>query len=152
MLEGYMLDVGSDPYNWVKALHVISVISWMAGLLYLPRLYVYHAQAQVGSHQSETFKIMERRLIRAIMTPAMVFTWFFGLWMMYSLDMWTETWVHAKLTAVVLMTISHFFMAKWRRDFEHDRNQRPESFYRVANEAPTLLMIAIVIIVIVKPF
>lgn len=150
MLEYLILD--ADAFNWVKALHVISIIAWMAGLLYLPRLYIYHCQAQIGSNQSETFKVMERRLLRAIMNPAMIFSWIFGLWMLYSLDMWTEVWVHAKLTFVVLLTISHMFMAKWRKDFERDQNQRAETFYRIANEVPTALMIAIVIFVIVKPF
>lgn len=150
MLENLMLE--GDAYNWVKALHVISIIAWMAGLLYLPRLFVYHSQAQIGSNQSETFKIMERRLLRAIMTPAMISSWIFGLWMYYSLQAWTDGWAHAKLTFVVLLTISHMFMAKWRRDFERDANQRPESFFRIANEVPTVLMIAIVIFVIVKPF
>jgi putative membrane protein len=150
MLEYLMLE--SDAYNWVKALHIISVIAWMAGLLYLPRLFVYHSQSQVGSNQSETFKIMERRLLRAIMTPAMLFTWIFGGWMYYSLGAWTEGWAHAKLTLVVLLTISHMFMSRWRKDFERDQNKHPESFFRFANEVPTVLMIAIVIIVIVKPF
>ncbi len=150
MLENLILD--GEAYNWVKAFHVIAVISWMAGLLYLPRLYVYHCQSQVGSNQSETFKIMERRLIRAIMTPAMIVAWILGLWMFYSIDQWTEVWVHVKLTLVVLMTISHFFMMKWRRLFAADENQKSETFYRIANEVPTALMIAIVIFVIVKPF
>lgn len=150
MLENLMLD--GDAYLWVKALHVISIIAWMAGLLYMPRLFVYHCQAQVGSNQSETFKIMERRLLRAIMNPAMISSWIFGFWMLYSLEAWTDGWVHAKLTFVVLLTISHMFMAKWRKDFERDQNQRPETFFRIANEVPTVLMIAIVIFVIVKPF
>lgn len=145
-----MLD--GDGYLWVKALHVISVIAWMAGLLYLPRLFVYHCQAQVGSNQSETFKIMERRLMRAIMTPAMISSWIFGLWLFSSLDAWSDGWAHAKLTFVVLLSISHMFMSKWRKDFEADRNERPENFYRFANEVPTVLMIGIVIFVIVKPF
>lgn len=150
MLEYLILD--ADAYNWVKALHVISIIAWMAGLLYLPRLFVYHCQAQIGSTQSETFKVMERRLMRAIMNPAMIFSWIFGLWMLYSLDTWMDVWVHAKLTFVVLLTTSHMFMAKWRKDFERDKNQHAETFFRIANEVPTVLMIAIVIFVIVKPF
>jgi len=150
MLENLLLE--GDAYNWVKALHVISVIAWMAGLLYLPRLFVYHTQSQAGSNQSETFKVMERRLMRAIMNPAMIFTWIFGLWMYYSLGAWTEGWAHAKLSLVVLMTIFHMFLSKWRKNFERDANQRPESFYRISNEVPTVLMIAIVIFVIVKPF
>lgn len=144
--------LSGDAYLWVKALHVISVIAWMAGLLYLPRLFVYHCQAQVGSNQSETLKIMERRLLRAIMNPAMIATWGFGLWMYVSMEAWTFGWAHAKLSLVVLLTVSHMFMAKWRRDFEHDRNTRPETFFRIANEVPTILMIIIVIMVIVKPF
>lgn len=144
--------LSGDGYMWVKALHVISIIAWMAGLLYLPRLFVYHTQAQVGSNQSETFKIMERRLYRAIMTPAMIASWIFGLWMFVSLELWTEGWAHAKLTAVVLLTLSHFVMGKWRNDFAQDKNERPESFFRIANEVPTVLMIAIVIFVVVKPF
>jgi putative membrane protein len=144
--------LSGDAYLWVKALHVISVIAWMAGLLYMPRLFVYHCQAQPGSNQSETFKIMERRLLRAIMNPAMIASWVFGLWLYVSLGAWTEGWAHAKLLFVVLLTVSHMFMARWRHDFELDQNRRPEIFYRFANEAPTVLMIGIVIFVIVKPF
>lgn len=144
--------LSGEAYLWVKALHVISVIAWMAGLLYLPRLFVYHCQAQVGSNQSETLKVMERRLLRAIMNPAMVASWGFGLWMYVSSEFWTYGWAHAKLTLVVLLTVSHLFMAKWRRDFAQDLNTRPETFFRIANEVPTLLMIGIVILVIVKPF
>ena len=147
-----MLEVSSTSYDWVLALHVISVIAWMAGLLYLPRLYVYHCQTQTGSNASELFKVMERRLLRAIMNPAMIASWGFGLWLYASLGAWTAGWAHAKLSLVVLLTVAHMFMAKWRRDFEMDRNKRPESFFRIANEAPTVLMIGIVIFVIVKPF
>ena len=147
-----MLEVGSTSYDWVLALHVISVIAWMAGLLYLPRLYVYHCQTQTGSNASELFKVMERRLLRAIMNPAMIASWGFGLWLYVSLGAWTAGWAHAKLSLVVLLTVAHMFMAKWRRDFEMDKNKRPESFFRIANEAPTVLMIGIVIFVIVKPF
>lgn len=144
--------LSGDGFLWVKALHVIAVIAWMAGLLYLPRLFVYHCQAQAGSNTSETFKVMERRLLRAIMNPAMIASWVFGLWLYVSMEAWTDGWAHAKMTFVVLLTVVHMFMAKWRRDFEHDRNERPETFFRIANEVPTVLMIAIVIFVIVKPF
>lgn len=144
--------LSGDGYLWVKAFHVIAVIAWMAGLLYLPRLFVYHCQAQNGSNQSETFKVMERRLLRAIMNPAMIITWVLGIWMYVSMEMWTDGWAHAKMTFVVLLTISHMMMARWRRDFENDSNTRPESFFRIANEVPTVLMIGIVIFVIVKPF
>ena len=147
-----MLEVGSTGYDWVRALHVIAIIAWMAGLLYLPRLYVYHCQAQTGSNQSETLKVMERRLLRAIMNPAMIVSWALGLWLFISMEAWTEGWAHAKLAFVVLLTVSHMMMARWRRDFEHDKNTLPETFYRVANEVPTILMIGIVIFVVVKPF
>lgn len=147
-----MLEVGTMAYDWVKALHMISVIAWMAGLLYLPRLFVYHCQTQTGSTTSELFKVMERRLLRAIMNPAMIASWGFGLWLYVSMEAWTDGWAHAKLLFVVFLTVSHMAMAKWRRDFELDRNERPEGFYRIANEAPTVLMIGIVIFVIVKPF
>lgn len=139
-------------YEWVKALHAISIIAWMAGLLYLPRLYVYHTQVAVGSEQSELFKVMERRLLRAIMNPAMIASWIFGLWLMLLIEAWTQPWFHAKLLAVLLMTGAHMAMAKWRKDFEADRNQRGHKFYRIANEVPTVLMVAVVILVIVKPF
>ena len=144
-----MLD---DYFLWIKAFHIIAIIAWMAGLLYLPRLFVYHCQAQEGSNQSETFKVMERRLLRAIMNPAMIVSWALGLWMYIGHEMWTEGWTHAKLLCVVLLTISHMMMSKWRKDFEADRNTRSETFYRFANEVPTVLMIAIVIFVVVRPF
>ncbi len=141
-----------EIFLWIKALHVISVIAWMAGLLYLPRLFVYHTQVQVGSVASETFKIMERRLISAIMTPAMIASWVFGFLLLWSLQPWSDGWVHAKLTGVVLLTLTHFMMMRWGQDFALDRNVRSETFFRFANEIPTILMIAIVIFVIVKPF
>lgn len=142
----------SDFYEWFKALHVIAVIAWMAGLLYLPRLFVYHCSAEVGSDKSETFKVMERRLLRAIMNPAMIASWAFGLAAAQAGDLWGEGWFHAKLAFVLALTGIHMAMAKWRREFAADRNGRPERFYRIANEVPTVLMIVIVILVIVKPF
>ena len=141
-----------DLYLWLKTLHVISVIAWMAGLLYLPRLFVYHCEAKPGSEQSETFKVMERRLLRAIMNPAMIASWVFGLWTAWVADMFTDGWFHAKMVLVLLLTGAHMAMAKWRREFAEDRNKRPQKFYRIANEIPTVLMIAIVILVILKPF
>ncbi|EKE78498.1 protoporphyrinogen oxidase HemJ [Oceanibaculum indicum] len=143
-----------DLYSWIKALHVISVIAWMAGMFYLPRLYIYHVAAPVGSPQSETFKVMERRLLRAIINPAMFATFIFGIWMLVLLgpSVWSEGWWHVKLTMVILMGAYHMFLSRWRRDFEADRNQRSAKFYRFANEVPTVLMIVIVIMVIVKPF
>ena len=140
-------------YEWVKALHVISIIAWMAGLLYLPRLYVYHTAATRGSEASETFKVMERRLLRAIMNPAMIASWVFGIAMIVLTPEWMKQgWLHAKLLFVIALTVSHMLMARWRKDFEADRNTRPQRFFRIWNEVPTLLMIGIVIFVIVKPF
>ncbi len=140
-------------YEWVKALHVISIIAWMAGLLYLPRLFVYHAAATRGSETSETFKVMERRLLRAIMNPAMIAAWVFGIAMIVMIPDWMKQgWLHAKLLFVIGLTVVHMLMARWRKDFEADRNTRPQRFFRFWNEVPTLLMIGIVIFVIVKPF
>ncbi|HYH22599.1 MAG TPA: protoporphyrinogen oxidase HemJ [Azospirillum sp.] len=140
-------------YEWVKALHVISIIAWMAGLLYLPRLFVYHTAAAPGSEASETFKVMERRLMRAIMNPAMIASWVFGIWMLILIPEWFQQgWLHAKLLFVVVLTVSHMLMARWRRAFAEDRNTHPQRFFRIWNEVPTLLMIGIVIFVIVKPF
>jgi len=139
-------------YSWVLALHIIAVISWMAGLLYLPRLFVYHTDAAPGSELSETLKVMERRLLRAIMTPAMIASWIFGLWLVALTDAHSETWFLLKFILIVLLSASHMAMAKWRKDFAADQNARPARFYRIANEVPTLLMIGIVILVIVKPF
>lgn len=139
-------------YEWVKALHVISIIAWMAALLYLPRLMVYHAVTEAGSQLSETFKVMERRLLKAIMTPAMISSWIFGLWSMWNIRAWEDGWFHAKLLFVIVMTAFHGFCAVWVREFANDQRKRPQRFYRFANEIPTLLMIFVVILVIVKPF
>jgi putative membrane protein len=140
-------------YDWVKAFHVVSIIAWMAGLLYLPRLFVYHAAAEPGSAASETFKVMERRLLRAIMNPAMVATYVFGIWLVLLVPDWmSQGWLHAKLALVLGLTAAHMMMAGWRRAFAEDRNARSQRFFRIANEVPTVLMIAIVILVIVKPF
>lgn len=140
-------------YLWVKALHVISIIAWMAGLLYLPRLFVYHCTVAAGSESSETFKVMERRLYNAIMTPAMIASYVFGIGMLVLSPEWLpQPWLHAKLLLVVLLTASHVAMNRWRQNFAVDRNSRPQRFFRMINEVPTLLMIGIVILVIVKPF
>jgi len=139
-------------YLWIKALHIIAVISWMAALLYLPRLMVYHCSAQKGSIQSETFKIMERRLLKAIALPAMIVTWLAGLWLVYETRAWTSGWMHAKFLLVLALSAAHGMQAKWVREFAADKNQRPERFYRLANEVPTLLMIGIVVLAVVKPF
>lgn len=137
---------------WVKALHIISVIAWMAGMLYLPRLYVYHCAAPAGSQQSETFKVMERRLMRTIINPAMIATFVFGLILLFQWEMYTQPWMHAKLFLVVVMSGFHGFLSRWRREFAEDRNTHSAKFYRMMNEVPTVLMIAIVILVVVKPF
>ena len=142
-----------DWYGIVKAFHVISVIAWMAGLLYLPRLFVYHTGVEAGSETSETFKIMERRLLRAIMNPAMIVTWIFGLTLIVLTPGWMEQgWLHAKLLLVVLMTVAHMAMARWRRAFAEDRNTHTHKYFRVMNEVPTLMMVVIVFLVILKPF
>ena len=147
-----MLSLSATGYLWVKSVHVIAVISWMAGILYLPRLFVYHCKAEPGSAASETFKVMERRLLKAIMTPAMVVSWVMGLWIAVAMDLFTQPWFHAKLAMVVGMTVSHFYLARCKTAFAEDRNTKPEKFYRIFNEIPTLLMIFVVILVIVKPF
>ncbi|UDQ90717.1 protoporphyrinogen oxidase HemJ [Xanthobacter autotrophicus] len=139
-------------YEWIKALHIIAVIAWMAGMLYLPRLMVYHCAAEVGSVQSETFKVMERRLLKAIINPAMVVTWLAGLWLVYEGGWYKAGWFHAKFALVLVMSAMHGFLVRWVREFAEDRNKRPARFYRIANEVPTLLMIGIVILVVVKPF
>ena len=139
-------------YEWIKALHVIAVIAWMAGMLYLPRLFVYHADTAPGSQQSETFKIMERRLLRAIMDPAMAVTWLAGLYLVWAGNWHVAGWFQAKFALVVVMSAAHGFLAGRVREFRDDRNTRSQKFYRIINEVPTLLMIIIVILVIVKPF
>jgi putative membrane protein len=139
-------------YLWLKALHIIAVIAWMAGLFYLPRLFVYHADAERGSVQSETFKVMEGRLLRIIMNPAMILTWVFGLSLAYVGNAWSEGWLHAKLLLVLAMTAFHMWLAACRRRFAQDANPSPARTYRMANELPTLLMIAIVILAVLKPF
>jgi len=139
-------------FLWIKALHVIAVISWMAALLYLPRLMVYHCEAVPGSKQSETFKVMERRLLRFIADPAMIVTWVTGLWMAYEAGLLREGWLHGKLLLVLALSAGHGINAMWINDFALNRNRRSGRFFRIANEVPTLLMIGIVILVIVKPF
>ena len=143
-----------DAYPWIKAGHIISVVAWMAGLLYLPRLFVYHAGAPPGSPQSETFKSMERRLLRGIMNPAMIATYVFGLTLLATPGVvdWQRGWMPAKLALVLALTGYHMLLARWRRDFAADANRRPARFYRFVNEIPTLLLIGIVILVVVKPF
>ncbi len=142
----------SDAYLWIKALHIIAVISWMAGLLYLPRLFVYHTDAPIGSPQSETFKVMEQRLVRFIMNPAMMISWVLGLYLAWSVYGFAGGWLHAKILLVVLLTASHVYFSRSARAFARDAERKPARHWRLMNEVPTLLMIAIVILVVVKPF
>jgi putative membrane protein len=139
-------------YQWIKALHVIAVISWMAGMLYLPRLFVYHCEAEIGSKQSETFKVMEWRLLKVIINPAMTITWLAGLYLAWSGHWYTSGWFHAKLTLVLVLSGVHGFFSRLVKDFAADRNTRGQKFYRIINEVPTILMVFVVILVIVKPF
>ena len=144
----------AGAYPWIKALHIISVIAWMAGMLYLPRLYVYHADATPGSEMSETFKTMERRLLRAIINPAMMASFLFGGLLMGTPGIvdWGAGWIWVKIAMLVGMTGFHGLLARWRKDFESDRNARPAKFYRAMNEVPTVLLIVIVLMVAAKPF
>lgn len=139
-------------YLWIKAFHVIAVIAWMAGMLYLPRLFVYHCDAPKGSAQSETFKVMERRLLKAIINPAMIVTWLLGLWLIWDGGWYRDGWLHAKIALVLVLSGVHGWCARWVKDFAADRNTRPARFYRIWNEVPTVLLVGIVILVIVKPF
>jgi len=139
-------------YLWLKALHIIAAISWMAGLLYLPRLFVYHAAAAPGSELAETFKTMERRLLKFIMVPAMTVTWVIGLVLVLQGQWFGAGWFQAKFVLVVAMTIMHGLFAHWVNEFRFDRNTHSQKFYRIINEIPTILMIVIVILATVKPF
>ena len=136
---------------WLKALHIVAVIAWMAGLLYLPRLMVYHAEAGPASPLSATFKIMERRLLRAIMNPAMIAVWITGPWLAWETGLWRDPSIITKFVLVCLLSGYHHALELWQKDFEADRNTRSPKFYRIANEVPTVLMIGIVILVVVKP-
>ena len=139
-------------YLYLKAFHIIAVISWMAGMLYLPRLFVYHTMAKPGSEQSETFKVMERRLLRYIMLPAMIVSWLLGIVLMLQAQLLTVPWYQAKFVAVLALSAMHGLLSRWTRDFSLDRNRHSEKFYRIINEIPTLLMIAIVLLAVLKPF
>ena len=137
---------------WLKALHVISVIAWMAAMLYLPRLFVYHVVADKGSELSHTFKVMERRLLKAIATPAMIASWVFGLWTAALIETWTEGWFIFKLVLVAGLTAFHMRLAWHVRKFASDENTHLQRYFRTINEIPTLIMIGVIILVIVKPF
>jgi putative membrane protein len=144
-------------YEWVKAFHIIAVIAWMAGMLYLPRLFVYHCAAEKGSVQSETFKVMERRLLRAIINPAMIATWLLGLWLAWHgpdsrYGWFASGWLETKIVLVLALSALHGMLVRWVKDFATDSNRHSQRFYRIINEVPTILMIAIVILAVVKPF
>jgi putative membrane protein len=139
-------------YLYFKAFHIVAVMAWMAGMFYLPRLYVYHCGAEPGSKQSETFKVMERRLLRVIINPSMILAWVLGLWLAWEAQLFGTHWFQAKLVLALGMTVLHAFLSRWRRHFEADRNAHSAKFYRIVNEVPTVLMIAIVILVVIKPF
>ena len=137
---------------WIKTIHILALVSWMAGMLYLPRLFVYHAEAGAGTAQAETFKIMERRLMKGIMNPAMVVTWLAGLWLAWHIYAFQGGWLHAKIALVILLSGLHGYFSASLKKFAADRNTRPARFYRIVNEVPTLLLIGIVVLAVVKPF
>jgi protoporphyrinogen IX oxidase len=139
-------------YEWLKAFHVIAIIAWMAGMLYLPRLFVYHCEAEPGSRQSETFKVMERRLLTMITNPAMAVSWVLGLWLAWAGGWYAAGWLHGKIALVLVLSGVHGFFVRCVREFGADRNRRSQKFYRIINEVPTILMIGIVILAVVKPF
>lgn len=139
-------------YEWIKIAHIVSIISWMVGLLYLPRLMVYHSVAEINSDASETFKVMERRLLKGIMNPAMISSWVFGLILVYLSDFWLDIWFLLKLIFVILLSAFHMAVAVWVKKFSVDQNLHTQKFFRFANEVPTILMILVVIMVVLKPF
>ena len=140
-------------YEWIKALHLIAMVSWMAGLLYLPRLFVYHADSAVGSDASETFKVMERKLSLYIMAPAMIATWVFGLWLLALNPGWMQDgWMHVKLPAVIAISAFHMATARWRKGLAADERSKSGRFFRIANEVPTVLLVVIIVMASVKPF
>jgi len=138
-------------YEWLKAFHIIAVIAWMAGMLYLPRLFVYHCEAEPGSRQSETFKVMEQRLLKAIINPAMIVTWLLGLWLAWKGGWYVAGWLQAKVILVLALSALHGFFVRWVKDFASDKNHKSQRFYRIINEVPTILMIGIVLLVVLKP-
>lgn len=148
-----MQEILSQHYDWLRALHIISVIAWMAGMLYLPRLFVYHAGAEKGSDKSETFKIMERRLLKIIMNPAFIAAWVFGLLMLWANPgLMSNGWMHVKVLGVVLLSGLHHVFARWVKTFAADENKKDAGFYRKINEVPAILMIIIVIMAVAEPF
>jgi len=139
-------------YEWLKAFHIMAVIAWMAGMLYLPRLFVYHCEAEPGSKQSETFKLMERRLLKGIINPAMIVVWVIGLYMAWEAPWYDELWLQLKVLLVLAMSALHGFFTRWVKDFVADRNRHSQKFYRIINEVPAVLIVFIVLLVVLKPF
>jgi putative membrane protein len=139
-------------YNWLKAIHVIAIIAWMAGMLYLPRLFVYHCAASARSELSETFKLMERRLLKVIINPSMILSWTLGVWLGVAGGWFSSGWLSLKLVLVLALSALHGFYVRWVRDFARDQNRHSGKFYRIINEVPTVLLIGIVILAVVKPF
>lgn len=148
-----MTDFLLEQYLWLKSFHIIAVMAWMAGMLYLPRLFVYHVSADIGSDMSETFKVMERRLLKFIMNPAMMITWVLGVLMLVgNTSLMEQPWMHIKLLAIIFMTAIHMLYARWYKVFLRDENQKTPKFYKIWNEVPTILMILIVIMAVAEPF
>ena len=144
-----------EAFHWLKALHIIAVIAWMAGMFYLPRLFVYHWQVKPGSEASELFKVMEKKLMRIIINPSMIATWVFGLWLAVTINAFDPEnggWLHAKLGLVLLMQVLHAMMSRYRKAFARDERPKSEKYFRIFNEIPVVLMIGIVILVVFKPF
>lgn len=139
-------------YEWILVAHIFAVISWMAATFYLPRLFVYHSVAEVGSDKSETFKVMERRLMKGIMTPSMIATWGFGLWLMVLGEWHTEGWMHVKLLVVFILSAYHGMCVKWMKGFASDSNTKSQRFFRIVNEVPVVFLLIILVMVVVKPF
>ena len=151
-LVAFVFVLTDDPYLWIKAFHVMAVIAWMAGLFYLPRLFIYHHASVVKSETSDLFKIMENRLYKIIMMPSMVISWLFGLYSAYAISAFSDGWFHVKLLAVVVLTIVHFYYGSAVASFGRDERPKTQRHWRIMNEAPALLMIVIVLMVILKPF
>lgn len=152
ILAAVILVLGNAAYMWVKAAHVVAIISWMAGMLYLPRLFIYHCDAKPGSEFSETLKVMEARLLQVIINPAMVLSWVLGLWLAWHGNFLSAGWFHAKLMFVILLSGFHGYLSASVRRFAGDANTVPVGRWRLLNEVPAVLMILIVVLVIVKPF
>ena len=148
-----MFEISNNAYLWIKAFHIISVIAWMAGLLYLPRLFVYHCEAKQGSEFSQKLKVMEGRLLKFIMRPARISTFLFGALLLVNIDedAWLDVWLLAKLVCVIILYGMHDMMNKWRKNFYLDINTHSQKFYRIMNEVPTILMILVTLLVILKP-